>query len=281
MTDAPPPISCLWIAGRLSFLELLCLTSMHEAGHRVTLWSYEDIPNRPDFAAPADARAILPDDRILTHRRTGSPAPHSDRFRFRLLAARPGTVWADTDAYVVRALSPEGGRLYGWESPHRVNSGVIALPQGSPALAAIAAFTEDAHPIPPWFDAAERAALTAARDAGAPVHAADLSWGLWGPQATTYFLAQSGEIAQALPAEALYPIAFRDRRALLKPGDAVDRAISGATQSVHLYGRRIRKRLIEREGGAPKPDSWMGRMLCRHGIDPRAAPIGAMAEAAD
>lgn len=274
--DRPPapPVHCLWISGALSWLELLCLVSMRDAGHAVTLWSLEDIPNRPAFAAAADARAILPDGGVFLHARTGSPALHSDRFRYRLLAARPGVVWADTDAYVLRPLRPEGGRLFGWESEHRVNGGVLALPPDSPALRALLEFTGDPCPIPPWYPPAERAMLAESRAAGRPVPAGELPWGVWGPLALTHFLGRSGEIAHALPPEALYPAPFRDRRVLLKRARRAEALMTPRTMSVHLYGRRMRARLREKEGGLPPPGSWLDEAVRRHGIEPEAAPLG-------
>ncbi|WP_430942271.1 hypothetical protein [Rhodovulum sp. DZ06] len=269
----PPPVHCLWISGALSFLELLCLASMRDAGHAVTLWSYEDIPNRPDFCAPRDAAEVLPAARMLVHDRTGSPAPQSDKFRFRMLAAHPGVVWADTDAYVLRPLRPTAGRLYGWESASRVNSGVIALPPDSPTLAALIAFTDDPAPIPPWFPEEEQAALRAARDAGRPVPAEALSWGLWGPQATTHFLRETGEIAHALPTEALYPVPFKDRRVMLKAARKTEALLTERTMSVHLYGRRMRARLREKEGGVPPKGSWLAGAMEKHGIRAEDAPL--------
>jgi hypothetical protein len=45
------------------------------------------------------------------------------------------------------------------------------------------------------------------------------------------------------------------------------------TMSVHLYGRRMRKRLAEAENGRPHQDSLLGRLLQAHGIYPDFAPI--------
>lgn len=271
-----PALHCLWIEGPLSFLELLCLHSMRDAGHEVILWRYGEVPNAPDFAVLRDAREVL-EDAIRLHARTGSPALHSDLFRYRLLAAHPGAVWADTDAYVLRPLVPRGGHLHGWESVHRVNGGVLALPATGATLRALLEFTADPHPIPPWFEPEERARLSAAAAAGAPVPAGELSWGLWGPQALTHFLAATGEIGHALPTEALYPIPFRDRRVMLKKAAKAEARLSPATLSVHLYGRRMRARLREKEGGLPPEGSWLAAALDRHGLDPRRAPLPAAA----
>ena len=49
--------------------------------------------------------------------------------------------------------------------------------------------------------------------------------------------------------------------------------ITDNTYSFHLYGRRMRARLVEKEGGKPHPKSVLGKLLVKHGIDPDASPI--------
>ena len=273
---APPPrIHCLWIEGRLSFLELLCLASMRDAGHAVTLWSYGAVPNAPDFVDRRDAAEVLAGDMVRRHARTGSPALHSDLFRYRLLAAHPGALWADTDAYVLRPLQVRDGHLHGWESAHRINGGVLALPADSATLRALLDFTADPAPIPPWFAPQEQAALRAAAAAGRPAPPEALSWGVWGPQALTHFLQATGEARFSLPCEALYPVPFKERAVLLKVARKAEAWIGPETMSVHLYGRRMRARLREREGGRPKKSSWLARAMAKHGIEAGAAPLAA------
>ena len=105
-------ISSLWIGGALSFLEQLCLRSFVDAGHAVRLYAYEPIPNVPDGVEIADARPVLSQDGFLRHGRTGSPALHSDLFRYHLLAQCDRTIWADTDAYCVRRFETRTGHFF-------------------------------------------------------------------------------------------------------------------------------------------------------------------------
>jgi len=115
--------------------------------------------------------------------------------------------------------------------------------------------------------------ILAAADAGQPVHVGEQTWGVWGPHAITHFLGETGEIARALPQVALYPYSFALRRKLVTGGVNHSRAITDDTQSVHLYGRRIRKRLAEKDQGLPEPDSLVGQYLIQHRIDPCDAPL--------
>lgn len=268
-----PTIAALWMEGPLSFLEQLCLRSFVDAGHRVVLYHYGPLENVPEGIERADAAAILPRTEFLTHQRTGSPALHSDLFRYRMLERSRDTIWADTDAYCMRPFETATGHYYGWESDRHINGGVLGLPADSDTLRALLSFTADEFSIPTWYGEDYVRELEAKRDAGAPVHASEMPWGVWGPHAVTHFLHETGEARHALPQDVLYPFGFRDRGKMLKRNFDVSPWVTQHTCSVHLYGRRMRARLVEKEGGAPHPKSFLGQLLAKHGIDPARAPI--------
>ena len=269
-----PRIGMLWMEGPLSYLEQLCIVSFRDAGHEVVLYHYGPVENVPAGIALADAATILPREGDgLTHARTGSPALHSDLFRYRLLKVEPGMIWADTDAYCLRPFQTETGHFHGWESDAHVNGGVLGLPADSATLSALLNFTSDPFAIPPWFDRKTQAEYRTAAAAGSPIHAGDMPWGVWGPHALTHFLKETGEIAQSFPRHVLYPFTFKDRRKMLQKGFDTSSRILPDTRSIHFYGRRMRKRLVEAEGGVPHPGSLLGRLLRQHGVDPYAAPL--------
>lgn len=271
-------IGMLWVEGPLSYLEQLCVVSFRDAGHPVTLYTYGTVTNIPEGIDVAPADAILPRTNFLKHERTGSPALHSDLFRYHLLAVQERMIWADTDAYCLRSFETETGHFHGWESDKHVNGGVLGLPADSATLRALLDFTADEFAIPTWYGEAYAAELRAAAGRGTPVHAGEMPWGVWGPHALTHFLHETGEVRHSLPRHALYPFSFKQRRMMLAPGLDTSPYILPGTFSVHFYGRRMRKRLIEKEaGGVPHPDSLIGRLLAKHGIDPAAAPIPAPA----
>lgn len=266
-------IAALWMDGALSFLEQLCLKSFVDAGHAVKLYHYGPLQNVPDGIELADAEAILPREGFLTHQRTGSPALHSDLFRYKMLAQSENTIWADTDAYCMKKFETPNGHFYGWESDKHINGGVLGLPADSDTLRELLEYTSDEFAIPTWYGEDYVRELEAARDADNPVHASEQPWGVWGPHAVTYFLHKTGEAKYALPQEGLYPFTFKDRRMMLKRNFDTSPYITENTYSVHLYGRRMRARLVEREGGAPHPKSLLGKLLVKHGVDPAKAPL--------
>jgi hypothetical protein len=135
-------------------------------------------------------------------------------------------------------------------------------------------FTSDPFAIPEWFAAKEISRLTALRDAGTPVHAGEMPWGVWGPHALTHYLKTTGEVRHAMPMVALYPFEYKDRNLMLRPGLDVSAIVTDATFSIHFYGRRMRNRILEVEtDGIPRPRSLIGKLLKKHQIDPLAAPL--------
>ena len=178
-----PIIAMLWMEGPLSYLEQLCVTSFLDAGHKVILYHYGDLQNVPEGVEFADAAEILPRTGFLVHERTGSPALHSDLFRYHLLDKSQNVIWADTDAYCVKPFETETGHFYGWESSKHINGGVLGLPQGSATLDALLRYTSDEFAIPTWYGEDYVQELEAAKAAGRPVHAGEQPWGVWGPHA--------------------------------------------------------------------------------------------------
>ena len=266
-------IGMLWMQGALSFLEQLCIRSFQDAGHHVALYHYGEVTNVPEGVEMRDANLVVPERAEITHTKSGSPAPHADMFRYRLLAGQDRMIWADTDAYCVKPFRTETGHFYGWESPHEVNIGVLGLPKDSETLAKLIDFTSDEYAIPYFLAPDYVAELEAARDRGEPVHVGDQVWAVWGPKAFTHFLKETGEIVHAMPEVALYPYRFRDRRRMLWAGRDHSEVITKETYSIHLYGRRMRKRMAHHDKGLPHPESLMGQLLQRHGIDPCDAPL--------
>lgn len=266
-------VAALWIGGALSFLEQLCLKSFVDAGQHIRLYTYDGVTNAPAGVELADAADILPPADVLRHSRTGSPALHSDLFRYHLLAKLDRTIWADTDAYCLRPFATATGHFHAWESDEGVNGGVLGLPQDSETLRLLIDFTADPFAVPAWYGPAYRAELQAAADRGQPVHAGDMPWGVWGPHALTHFLKATGEIRHSLPRAALYPFAYGERNLMLRPGLDPSAHVTDATYSIHFYGRRMRARIAGSPGGVPRARSLIGQLLRKHGIDPAAAPI--------
>ncbi len=268
-----PGIGTLWIGGELSWLEQLCLQSFLDAGHKVTLFVYDDVKGVPDGVKIADANTHLPASDFIRHARTGSPAYHADVFRLRMIRDTK-LIWADTDAYCLRPFRvPHSGHLHGWISDadaEQINNGVLRLPKNSKTLKAMLDFTSDEYPIPPWLPAEKREELARRKAEGRGVHVSLLPWGVWGPNALTWFLQETGEARHAQPPHVLYPVPFSHKQALLRPGrrHKVESWVKKDTLSIHFWGRRFRA-AASRWGGVPPEGSYVADLLKKHGINPK------------
>lgn len=270
-----PRIASLWIGGRLSWLEQLCLKSFADAGHETTLYSYGPIENVPEGVKTADAADIFPAEPMYRHARTGSPALHADLFRLKLLKTTD-QVWVDADMYCYRPFAYDGPYIFGWEKPGLVCNAVLGLPPDSETLNGLLEFFKDEYAIAPWLKDWQQDELRAEAEAGRPVHMTEQNWGFTGPASVTHFLIETGEIAHALPEAAFYPVRFKKRNHLIISRFDPERDdFTDETRGVHFWARRMKPRLEEQENNTPRRGSFMHGLLKKHGIDPAAAPIPA------
>lgn len=269
-----PAIASLWIGGRLSWLEQLCLKSFADQGHHVTLYSYAPIDNLPDGVHAGNAEDIYPSEPMLRHARTGSPAIHADMWRLHLLL-KTDSIWVDADMYCYRPFDFQNPFVFGWEKKGLVCNAVLGLPSDSQTLLGLLEFFKDEYAIAPWLKPWQQRELQAERDAGTPVHMTAQDWGFTGPASVTYFLQQTGEIEHAQPETAFYPISFPDRNHMIMSRFNIEERLTEQTRGVHFWARRMKPRLEEKENNTPRRGSFMDGLITKHGIDPSAAPIPA------
>lgn len=270
-----PEIATLWIGGRLSWLEQLCLKSFADNGHHITLYSYSLIENVPEGVHVADAEDIFPSEPMLRHVRTGSPAIHADMWRLHLLK-KTEKIWVDADMYCNRTFDFDRPYVFGWEkTSHLVCNAVLGLPPESKTLTALLEFFEDEYAIAPWLRPWQKRDLQAEKDAGKPVHMTAQSWGFTGPTSVTHFLRETGEIRYAEPESTFYPVSFKHRNKMIlsRKNHFVDEKIIPDTRGIHFWARRMKPRLAEKEGNRPQSGSLLDRLMKKHEINPDAAPI--------
>ncbi len=268
-----PIVASLWIGGSLSYIEQVCLKSFVDHGHRTILYTYGKVAGVPGGVEVLDANLIFPNQNYIRHAKSGSPAVHADAFRYRMIELQ-NVIWVDADMLCMRPWDFGDQWVFGWEKPGRlVCNAVLGLPRFSKTLAKLNDLCKTEYPIPPWAKPEEKERLEKAQADGNPVHVSELEWGVWGPAALTHFLNETGEMEHVLPQMAFFPISFKYRRDLLKPGTVIDDQLDDGCYGVHLWNRRLRRRLVTHEDGIAHPESFLGRALARHGIDPAAAPI--------
>lgn len=267
-------VGTLWIGGAMSWLEQLCLKSFVDQGQKITLFSYEDIPNVPGGVIRRDGRQIFETDDFIKYEKKDSFALFADLFRLHMIRACPGMIWVDTDVYCHRPMDYDDDHVLGYELPgaQRVNNAVLGLPADSAILADMLAFTEDRYSIAPFLKPALQAEYRAARDRGEPVHVSQQPWGIWGPMMVTHFVHAHDLADRVQPLDAFYPVTFPDRLKFLRKEPVAARLITQRTTALHLWASNKRE-LGLRHDGLPPEGSYLDMLVRRHGIHPGAAPI--------
>ncbi|RED18422.1 hypothetical protein [Pontivivens insulae] len=267
-----PRVAGLWIGGSLSWLEQLCLTSFVQIGHPTALYTYGQVDGVPEGVEICDGNDIMPDPEVYTHERSGSVALFSDVFRYHLIKNAPGTIWIDTDIYAVRPIEPETPYVFGYETDRQMNGAVLGMPHDSEMLGMLLDLTSDPYNIPEFHNPRARERHRLAKEAGTPVHASEMPWGVWGPHAVTWAAKKSGNADKAQAREVYYPVHFAERNLFFKRPRLVMNMIKPETLTVHIWGRIKRVSGKRHDGGVPA-NCWLDRLCQQHGIDPMAAPI--------
>lgn len=267
-----PKVAGLWIGGALSWLEQLCLKSFVDMGHPTALYTYGEVTGVPDGVEVLSGQDILPDPDVYKHERSGSVALFSDIFRFHMIAKAPGTIWIDTDIYCWKPVVLDGDHYFGWESARQMNGAVLGLPADSEMLRLMLDFTSDPYNIPEFYNPTMTADYRAKADAGTPVHAGEMPWGVWGPHCVTWAAKKSGEVKHAQPTSVFYPVPFPDRNIFFRRPALSMRFSEENTLTYHLWGRIKRMAGRRYEGSAPDR-SFLKHLLDKHEVDPTAARI--------
>ena len=267
-------VGTLWIGGSLSWMEQLCLKSFVDRGQKITLFSYEPIPNVPAGVIRRDGREVLDTDNFLKYEKKDSFALFADLFRLHMIAQNPGMIWVDTDVYCHRPMDYDDDHVMGFELPgaQRVNNAVLGLPADGPLLRAMLDYTSDVFGIPPFVKGSLQDEYRAAAAAGTPVHVSQQPWGVWGPMMVTHFTHALGLAGKAQPLDAFYPIPFPDRLKFLRPASVAEGIITPRTTALHLWASNKRE-LGLRHNGIPPAGSYFDKLLKMHDIPADSAPI--------
>jgi hypothetical protein len=267
-------VGTLWIGGPLSWLEQLSLRSFVDKGQKITLFSYDDIPNVPEGVIHRDGREIIDTEDFIKYELKNSFALFADLFRLHMIHKCPGMIWVDTDVYCHRPMDYETDYVLGFELPgeKRVNNAVLGLPSDSEMLAQMLAFTEDRHSIAPFLPKAKQRDYRQKAEAGAPVHVSQQPWGIWGPSMVTHYVHLLGLADKVLPLEAFYPVTFPDRAKFLRPAKVVEAIVTDETTALHLWASN-KKQLGKLHHGLPPKGSYLDKLVRLHDIQPALAPI--------
>lgn len=238
---ALPTIVTFW-HGPMSWLEHLSAASFVRQGHKVEVYSYEEVGGLPEGVRVVDAATILPSEALVFYKGRGTPGVFSDYFRASLMAAERG-VWADLDMVCLRPLADMPDYILGWERPGSINGAVLRLPAGSPLLGAmLSIFTQTSRPLlEPHLPIGRRLEVAAKRLLGMKVPPEYMQYGATGPFALTYYAQRLG-VAPVQPQEVFYPVPYTQVGSLMREGSMLDDYITPATLAVHVWRSQITAR---------------------------------------
>ena len=151
MSDNNRAVQGLWIGGRLTELERLCIRSFCANGHEFHLYHYDELQNLPQVGGLRlmDGAEILPRTAIFRHS-TGSLAFFADHFRWELLRQRGGW-WVDMDTVCLRPLDIADDVVFaGLDYTLALNNAIIKLPRGHVAAQAAADGYKNINRFQPW-----------------------------------------------------------------------------------------------------------------------------------
>ncbi len=267
-------VGTLWIGGPLSWMEQLCLKSFVDKGQKITLFSYEDIPNVPDGVIRRDGREIIDTDDFIKYEQKNSFALFADWFRLHMIQQCPGMIWIDTDVYCHRPMDYESDYVFGYELPgeHRVNNAVLGMPSDSEMLRQVLEFTDDRYSIAPFLPRKRQETMRKAAEKGKPVHITEQPWGVWGPMMVTHYVHALALQRHVQPLNAFYPITFRERFKFMRRAELAEGLITDETTALHLWASNKRQ-LGNIHDGLPPKGSYLERLVKEHGINPALAPI--------
>lgn len=244
--------------GPLTWVERLCLTSMLANGHSVTVFSFGPL-DVPSGVIVRDANEVLPKDRLIVHRQTGSPSVFADLFRYEGLRRGLGT-WVDLDVLLLRNISGLGDHIFGLQDDRLIAIGVLRLPVSSPILRDILDCCSRRVIVAPHWKRQRQIRQRVAGAFGLHKTLEDLPWGTIGPKLLTYY-ARKHDI-EPLPQTAFYPYPSKDFMVAFDPGVRVEDRFTSDTYAVHLWNERIK----HLKGSPPPPGSFLARMCAKYEI---------------
>ena len=246
----------LWIGGRLSTLERLCIRSFCAHGHEFHLYHYDALQNVPQVNGLRlmDGADILPRTAIFRTRH-GSLAIFSDLFRWELLRQKGGW-WSDMDSVCLRPLDLAGEIALGYADTEEslINTGMMKFPRGHFMPAAMADACANVNKFMPWddFRYIRRKLKRILLFRNSPKH---VRWGeTGGPPGVTLAIKHFGLEKHVLPMHVFYPIHCKDAPDLFDGSPQKAAAVGGdisEAHAAHFYNEIIRGKGIDKDGKFP------------------------------
>jgi len=214
-----PDIVTFW-HGPLDQLRQTCLNSQLAAGHRVTVYGFEPLPDLPHGVLCADAETILPfafAERLSPALPDGSWSKRTilqfaDFFRMKLQAKAAG-LWLDTDVLLLKPVEIDAAKPYfAWERLNQLGNCVLYLPAAHAIVETFEKLMAQDNLTPDWLPFKHRLAIASHRLTGRSHQVCDLPGSIFGPPALTTLARRFDALEYALPKHSFYAVHREPRR---------------------------------------------------------------------
>jgi len=244
-------VRSFWFGESLSPLEHLCLKSFLAHGHRVHLYTYDEVGNVPRGCKLLDASTVVGRDELFLYQdatHSGSPAGFSNLFRYTLLD-REGGWWVDTDALCLSSELPDSGYVFARQDDDFYNPAIIRAPAGSPLI----------------HEVLERAKRIVCDHGGA------MEFGAIGPHLFTEVVRDLDLAGEATATAKLFPIPYWQALSTCDPRRRAEVEFRvGESTFLHLWTEMFRYWRVPKNA-RPPVGSYLAEMYDRYEVPLRAA----------
>ena len=260
-----PHLNSLWVGPKLQYLERLCIVSAQANGHRFTLWSYDpqNLEGVPPGTELRDAAEVMPRERLLRYRDSGSVALGANLWRIELLAKGLGC-WVDMDFIFLRPFDFGSDYLFGLEYEGWINNAVILAPEDSALVRHLQSIPKT-NMVPPWWGPKNRLKFLWRRFKEGPIELQDYPWGTFSAGLLTHAIKRSGLMGKAQPPAVFYPVRYQDAQSLYAAAEVVEAMLTDETRAVHMWHSRLQGL----RDAPPERGTFIDKMCRHYDVDPK------------
>lgn len=259
-----PRLNSLWVGPRLQYLERLCLASAKAVGHEFTLWSYDPdhLEGVPEGTEVRNAAEVMPKDRLLRYRDSGSVALGANLWRIELQAKGLGC-WVDMDFIFLRPLNFRSEYIFGLEHEGWINNAVLYAPAGSALVRDLQSLPR-ADMVPPWWGPKNKIKFLWRRYREGPIELEDYPWGTFSAGLLTHAIKRNALMKEAQSPDCFYPVRYRDALTLYEQAARVESMVNENTRAVHMWNSRLKTL----KNSPPERGTYIDQMCRLYDVDP-------------
>ncbi|MCL2714650.1 MAG: hypothetical protein FWD68_08750 [Alphaproteobacteria bacterium] len=214
-----PDIVTFW-HGPMNRLRQTCLNSQLAAGHKVTVYAFQPLPDLPPGVLAADAETILPfafAERLRPQLSDGSwdrvtILQFADFFRMKLQAKGAG-LWLDTDVLLLKPVEIDAAKPYfAWQQLNQLGNSVLYLPAPHAIVAAFEKLMAQDSLTPDWMPFRHRLVFALHRMTNRSIRISDTQTSIFGSTALTALARRFDALEYALPKHSFYAVHAEPRR---------------------------------------------------------------------